>query len=208
MDSDRQSDHEMSRKRIKLEDHSEHTLRSVDELLQQALALQPDLKWNVKGVWCRYCGARGSAAFYESPWGPETLCTQHHATWKNGEWQLKADAAPSDPAHALKLAECTERAYLMAIIDGDPNRTTSDHDHDETTASESDSDDEDYDEEDDSDAISEESDLAADDREADLYDCFTVTARCKICKEAFDDFGIHCLSVHLLLNIHQSPSPH
>ena len=194
MDSALHSDHEItSRKRIKLEDHSAQT---VDALLQRAMTLKPDLKWHHKDEWCRYCGARGSSAFFDSVWGPKTLCNQHYSRWKLGKLDLTATHEPTDPDHAINRAECTERQYLIEVIHS--YRTTSEEvseSEEETTASDSDSfnsdgaEDDDYTDGDESE-MSDESNPFLDEQEVDPFECFVVAANCKLCSEKFDDFGM------------------
>jgi hypothetical protein len=50
--------------------------------------------------WCRYCGARASAKWQKGPWGPKTLCAQHHNAWHVKkkldltQWAAALPAAP------------------------------------------------------------------------------------------------------------------
>ena len=125
------------RKGNELENHSDQT---VDALLQRAMTLKPDLKWHHKDEWCRYCGARGSSAFYDSMWGPNTLCHQHHSQWNLGKLDLTEMSHPIDRNLAINRGECTERQYLIDVIHS--YRTTSEEvseSEEETSVSDSDS---------------------------------------------------------------------
>ena len=87
----------------------------IDALLAKALSLKPDLIWHKH--WCRYCGARGSLYFLNSPWGPNKLCFEHHLLWKQNELNLSNTLTePMSIDSVTNRSECTERAYLESII--------------------------------------------------------------------------------------------
>eukprot|EP01083_Nonionella_stella_P167973 565877_1 len=87
----------------------------LDELLQKAMSFKPNLRWNIRNEWCRYCGARAST-FSSSPWGPKKLCYIHHTMWKNNELNLKAVAEPINIDSVVDHSQCTEKQYLIDIL--------------------------------------------------------------------------------------------
>lgn len=111
-----------SSKRMRVDEPLDFSDKTVDELLQMALTVKPNLRWNKDGEWCRYCGARGSFRFGASPWGPKTFCQQHHELWSNNALGRNIDGKdePKDPDHAINQEECTEQTFLIELLSSNP----------------------------------------------------------------------------------------
>lgn len=109
-------------KRMRVDEPLDFSDKTVDELLQMALTVKPNLRWNKDGEWCRYCGARGSFRFGASPWGPKTFCQQHHELWSNNALGRNIDGKeePKDPDHAVNCEECTEQTFLIELLSSNP----------------------------------------------------------------------------------------
>eukprot|EP01017_Pseudomicrothorax_dubius_P016901 TRINITY_DN1910_c0_g1_i1.p1 TRINITY_DN1910_c0_g1~~TRINITY_DN1910_c0_g1_i1.p1 ORF type:complete len:831 (+),score=237.18 TRINITY_DN1910_c0_g1_i1:133-2625(+) len=60
--------------------------------------------------WCRYCGARYSSRFMDGPWGPETLCSQHHK--ETSKKALDLSPYPGLPWRPINSEVNSELRYL------------------------------------------------------------------------------------------------
>eukprot|EP01083_Nonionella_stella_P246573 855869_1 len=90
--------------------------QNFDFLLAKAMTLYPQLRWNTDNEWCRFCGARASSSFYNSPWGPKQLCSTHHEQYKQRTLDLSLYKEPHNIESAINKTECTEQAYLVDIV--------------------------------------------------------------------------------------------
>lgn len=64
-----------------------------------------------EGPWCKYCGARYSRKFYESKFGPDTLCDIHYKIMRKQQLKLP-DETPKVP---LQPEKNTELLFLNKI---------------------------------------------------------------------------------------------
>ena len=107
-------------KRQKQFSHEELHNMEMDALISQAFATNPqmDEHWDKEDLWCRYCGARASIKWLNSPWGDKKLCNNHGTLWKEGILPNSHGdiAEPQGIESVIAPNENTEKGFLINEI--------------------------------------------------------------------------------------------